>query len=739
MWPPALAPPIQRRPYPVPIVARRRSARFAPCLLAALLVAWSPPSARAAVFHWTGLDPGNASWNSILNWDVGVPPNDGTADVVIAAGGLHPDPIVGAPWSILSLAFNDSQAHTLTGSTLSVGAGGISNSGAGAALISNSIQLLATQTWISIGPLTLSGPVALGAYPLDVAPSAPMSLYGVISGAGALHKLGSGLLVLGAAGTYTGGTRIDFGTLQTLGDHFIPVATLVMRGGTLDLTGNVETIGPGAVASDGLRFDFTVPGSPPTVKIGDQLAISTLGAFISYGAVNNAPATITSGPLNLATTSGTREISVIDRPSIVSEITIDSDIINTSATSGTAPALLKTGNGRLTLGGASTFSRGVEVDAGALRITSGSALGAANVSSDGTVVASGAALELLGGISVEQEPLSISSDFDGTGAMQSVDGDNHWNGPIQIVSATTVGVWSGTLHLGGIISSSGPHPQLTKLGAGTLVLEAASTYAGNTTVAAGTLRVANTSGSATSAGNVIVSAGTALAGTGNIAGQVSVSPLGTLAPGSSTGILAMGRLTLEAGAVTTMEVGGVTPGAGHDQIQVTFVANFDGELRLTLTNGFVPALGDEFVLVTYGTHLGAFHLHNLPALPPGLFWAVDYGPTSMRVRVTDTVGADALLPLRHALHAPSPNPSRASVALAYDVAEGATVAVLAYDVGGREVARPVEPAWRSPGRFVTPWEGTDRLGRPLPAGAYFLRLVVNGRPVGRSIPIQRLR
>ena len=104
MWPPALAPPIQRRPYPAPIAARRRSARLASCLLGVLLVASLPLSARAAVFHWTGLDPGNASWNSILNWDAGVPPNDGTADIVIAASGLHPDPIVGAPWSIRSLA-----------------------------------------------------------------------------------------------------------------------------------------------------------------------------------------------------------------------------------------------------------------------------------------------------------------------------------------------------------------------------------------------------------------------------------------------------------------------------------------------------------------------------------------------------------------------------------------------------------------------------------------------------------
>ena len=79
---------------------------------------------------------------------------------------------------------------------------------------------------------------------------------------------------------------------------------------------------------------------------------------------------------------------------------------------------------------------------------------------------------------------------------------------------------------GGIVN--GRNGSLTKIGTATLTLSGASSYTGGTTVSGGTLRVKNTSGSATGTKAVLVNAG-ALSGSGIIAGAV------TLGAGGGTG------------------------------------------------------------------------------------------------------------------------------------------------------------------------------------------------------------
>jgi autotransporter-associated beta strand protein len=90
----------------------------------------------------------------------------------------------------------------------------------------------------------------------------------------------------------------------------------------------------------------------------------------------------------------------------------------------------------------------------------------------------------------------------------------------------------------GVIQDTG---SVIKLGTGTLTLGGASTYAGVTTVTAGTLLVANQSGSATGNGTVKVNSGT-LGGTGIISGKTNIGTgSGTgafLAPAAGTNVQA---------------------------------------------------------------------------------------------------------------------------------------------------------------------------------------------------------
>ena len=102
--------------------------------------------------------------------------------------------------------------------------------------------------------------------------------------------------------------------------------------------------------------------------------------------------------------------------------------------------------------------------------------------------------------------------------------------------------FSGIIQDGGDFGGGGG--SLTKRGRGTLTLSNASTYTGGTAINTGTLRVANTTGSATGTGAVQVNAGT-LGGTGIIDGAVTV---GT---GSSSGpILLPGKSATNPGTLT---------------------------------------------------------------------------------------------------------------------------------------------------------------------------------------------
>ncbi|MCA9017361.1 MAG: hypothetical protein KDA77_18710, partial [Planctomycetaceae bacterium] len=65
--------------------------------------------------------------------------------------------------------------------------------------------------------------------------------------------------------------------------------------------------------------------------------------------------------------------------------------------------------------------------------------------------------------------------------------------------------------------------------------------------------------------------------------------------------------------VTVVTIGGVTAGpgspnidAGYDQINVTNTVQVDGALQIEFVNDFIPEVGDEFDILTYGSATGSF-------------------------------------------------------------------------------------------------------------------------------------
>ncbi len=191
------------------------------------------------------------------------------------------------------------------------------------------------------------------------------------------------------------------------------------------------------------------------------------------------------------------------------------------------------------------------VSVGSLNIQNATALGTADA---GTTVASGATLQLQGGITVADEALTLSgTGVSAGGALRNISGNNTYSGAITLGAATRINSDAGTLTLdsataitdaqnltfggaGATIVSTALQTgagTLTKDGAGTLTLTAANTYTGQTTVSAGSLNIQNADALGTAASGTSVTSGATLQLQGGIA--VASEALTLNGTGVSTG------------------------------------------------------------------------------------------------------------------------------------------------------------------------------------------------------------
>lgn len=106
------------------------------------------------------------------------------------------------------------------------------------------------------------------------------------------------------------------------------------------------------------------------------------------------------------------------------------------------------------------------------------------------------------------------------------------------------------------------------------------TTAGNYTQATGSTTLSETTSKLTASGAQVRVQGGTLKGVGTVGSVLDVSG-GTVAPGLSTGILkANGSYAQGAGGTLEVEIGGSTPGSGHDQLDVGTTASLDGTLDI---------------------------------------------------------------------------------------------------------------------------------------------------------------
>ena len=101
-------------------------------------------------------------------------------------------------------------------------------------------------------------------------------------------------------------------------------------------------------------------------------------------------------------------------------------------------------------------------------------------------------------------------------------------------------------------------------------------------------------------------------GTGRIdVSGTTFTNAGKVNPGAPLGELSItGNFPQTSTGALTIDIGGLTPGSQFDQLKVSGQAILSGTLNLCLANGFVPAVGDRFEILTFGSRAGDFAVIN---------------------------------------------------------------------------------------------------------------------------------
>ncbi|MDM0015762.1 autotransporter outer membrane beta-barrel domain-containing protein [Variovorax sp. J22P168] len=505
------------------------------------------------------------------------------------------------------------------------------------------------------------------------------------SGPARLIRSDAGLLVLGGANTYSGGTAINGGAVQVRGDNNLGLSSggLSLNSGTLITSATFGSARNVDLGVDGGTFtpevnttlSLTGPISGPGLltKLGaGTLVLTGANSYTGGNLVGNGVLAVASdanlgapgGALDFAggTLRFDADLSLATTRAVALNAgggRIDTNGHNATIAQsiGGRGGLAKLGNGTLVLAGNNYYEGGTVISAGTLQLGNGGTMGSilgdvfnngalvfshsdaltyeGVISGSGTVTQSGTNTLKLTGDSTFTGTTTISS-----GTLQLGDGGSSGSVGGNITNNGTLSFnRSNVYFFGGAISGGGG---VSQVGTGTTVLSGANTYAGATTVTAGTLRAgaANTFSAAsahTVANGATLDTGgfnqrvAALVNSGTVSllGATAGSTLTVSGPYAAHSVLRLGTQLGGVGSVSDRLVldGPGATASGKTSIQVT---NLGGLGALTTGNGIEVVSGINGATTTAQTTKSAFTLAN---------GHVDAGAYEYRLYAADAQGA----------------------------------------------------------------------------------------------------
>jgi autotransporter-associated beta strand protein len=386
--------------------------------------------------------------------------------------------------SINSLRFNAAGASVTDsggGDTLTIASGGIlETSVVGNSAISISAANLASgngQDLIVINNNAATNPA--------------MTIGSAISGSNGLTKSGVGGLVLSSANTFTGNTNLNGGATTITNGLALQNSTVNfnLQAGSLLFGNGVTSATLGGLNGNQSLALSTTDASPLAVAltVGGNNASTTMGGVMSGGGsltkigsgtlvitganTYTGNTTISAGTLQIGANNGIGSIAgnIHDNATLALNRTDNNTFAN--AVDGTGNIVI-TGVGLTTLTGTNSYAGGTAINGG----TVNAAL--PNLGTGALSFANGAVLQFAA---------AFDPTTNGTVTLNTGGGGFDTNGKNVTVGGTITGVGS-----------------FTKSGAGTLTLNAANSYAGNTTITGGTVVLGNAAALGTGAGALTV-------------------------------------------------------------------------------------------------------------------------------------------------------------------------------------------------------------------------------------------
>ncbi|EDM6765302.1 fibronectin-binding autotransporter adhesin ShdA [Salmonella enterica] len=417
-------------------------------------------------------------------------------------------------------------------------------------------------TEIDGGILAAKDAAALGTGDVTIAESATLALSqgtldNNVTGGGQIVKSGNDELIVTGANNYSGGTTISGGTLTA--DHADSLGS-----GDIDNSGVLQ-VGEG-------ELENTLFGSGSLVKTGTgELTLS--GDNTYSGGTTISDGTLTADHADSLGTGAVANSGVLQ----VGE----GELENTLSGSG---SLVKTGTGKLTLGGDNSYSGGTTITGGTLTADHADSLGTGAIANSGVFkVGEGELKNTLSG--------SGSLVKTGTGEL-TLSGDNSYSGGTTIIGGTLTADHADSLGTGAVansgvlqvgegelentLSGSG---SLVKTGTGELTLSGDNTYSGGTTITGGTLMADHADSLGTGA---IANSGVLQVGEGELENMLSGS--GSLVK-TGTGELTLsgdnsysGATTITDGTLIAANVNAL--GSGNIDNSGTLMLDAEGEFNL---------------------------------------------------------------------------------------------------------------------------------------------------------------